>query len=510
MLAGASTSMPHRALSVLCVLAPSLARAEVRVPAIFGSHMVLQRELAVPIWGRAAPGEAVTVACAGVERSTRADASGAWRVELPPLAAGGPYTLSIRGANELAFDDVLVGEVWLGSGQSNMHMPVSSCSDFAATRAAAELPRMRMFREDSLPASEPQFDCVGRWVVCSPETVGEFSGTLFFFGSELARDLDAPIGLVDSSLGGTTIDRWIRADAQLSSVELCEHASEVDAEYRRFDIVGYLASYWPEYERWLETCRAAALAGRAPPEKPRNGGEYLMRVGSVGHLFNSKIAPIAPFALRGVVWYQGENDVMRASAYRASLELLVREWRACFGRDELWFAFVQLPNFAEGRSDADWPLVREAQRRATCVPRTGLVATIDLGESSDIHPRNKREVGARLARWAAHAVHGRASVASGPEFVGWAREADAAVLSFAHRDGGLVVRGDGLRGFELLDHAGAWHPADARVDSERVVVRSADVAEPRGVRYAWAADPPVTLFGSTGLPAVPFTSVELD
>ena len=444
--------------------------ADVRLPAIFSDHMVLQQGVTVPIWGWAAPGEEVSVSIAGQTKSNRADAQGKWKVELDKLKPGDPLMLVVKGKNTLTVHDVLVGEVWLGSGQSNMTRTTKMAKDFEKEKAASNLPRIRMFRVGADPSAPDQPNCRGSWKVCSPETVGDFSGVLFFFGRELYRSLDLPVGLIHSSVGGTAIELWTNLDAQRAAPELKEYVAAM----------------------MLRTNAAPANGKKAPaPPKP-------------GRLFDQLIAPIIPYAMRGIVWYQGEANgktVEMARRYEYQLPLLITDWRTRWG-NELPFGYVQLPNLANGEN---WPLVREAMLKTLKLPKTGMAITVDIGEPNDVHPHNKEEVGRRLSLWALGAVYQKSVPAtSGPLPAANKVQGSDLVLSFKNTQGGLVAKGGELRGFTVSGEDRQWHPASARISGEQVLVSSAEVKKPVAVRYAWAANPDCNLYNGAGLPASPF------
>lgn len=457
-------------LAAIVVAVSQIAQAEVRLPALFSDHMVLQQGEAVAVWGWADAGETVTVSVAGQKRTGKAGADGRWRIKLHRLKAGGPHTLTVSGKNSVVINDVLVGEVWLGSGQSNMAMAVSRAKDFEAERANSNLPQIRMFKVESGGAAEAQEDCKGNWQVCSPETVGAFSATLFFCGREIHRSLNVPVGLVNSSVGGTPIESWISPEAQRAATGLKPYLDNV-------------------------TSRGATNSNaRAGARNPRVGG-----------LFNGKIAPLIPYTIRGAVWYQGEANAASAFGakfYEQQLPLLVEDWRRRWGR-ELPFAWVQLPNFA-GRTEG-WCLVREAMLKTLKLPRTGMAITTDIGEAKDIHPKNKQEVGRRLALWALGEVYGeQVPATSGPLLTGHKIRGGEVVLTFEHANGGLVARDGELRGFEISGADQQWKPGYARIEGRRVIVSSADAPSPVAVRFAWRDDPDGNLFNGAGLPASPF------
>jgi len=487
---------PLRSLAGLAIAAFAFsARADVKLPAIFSDHMVLQRDARVPVWGSAAPGEKVTVTFAGQSQTATASADGKWRVALTNLTvAASAQTLTVKGNNTLTIQDVLVGEVWLGSGQSNMAMTVNRAKDFEQEQAAAKFPLIRQFKEDSPANDTAQSEGSGRWVLCAPETVGTFSATLYFFGRELHRALNIPVGLVNSSVGGTPIESWIapevqRADPKLQAAIAALPPAPVAAAKAP------AVPKQPAAEKKKTTKKAVPATATATAAA---------RKGNVGGLFNGKIAPLIPYAIRGALWYQGEanSTPAKVSLYEHQLSLLVRDWRARWGY-EFPMAWVQLPNF--GGPGRDWPGVREAMLKTLALPQTGMAITIDIGEEKDIHPKNKQDVGHRLALWALGDVYGRKVPAtSGPLPAGHTVRGNEIVLSFKHANGGLVAKGGELTGFVVAGADRQWKPARARIVGETVVVSSPDVAAPVAARYAWENWPTCNLFNGAGLPASPF------
>lgn len=483
------------------------ARADVKLPAIFSDHMVLQRDTSVPVWGWADPEEMVSVSIAGQTQSAKAGADGRWMVKLDKLkTAGGGQMLTVQGKNKLTVNDVLMGEVWLGSGQSNMAMTVNRALDFPAEQAAADLPTIRMFVVARKAANTPQTDCAGEWLVCTPANLGKFSATAYFFGREIHKALGVPVGLINSSVGGTPIESWISPDVQQSSAELksfFQAQRDADAAFEA-SRAAVQARFEKDLARWTQLAAKAKAAGETPPPKPQNPIEVRQRKGDVGGLFNGMIHPLVPFALRGVLWYQGEANSapQKAPFYRHQLPMLVNNWRHRFGQGDLPFAWVQLPNFdGAGR---DWPIVREAMLDTLSLPNTGMAVAIDIGEAKDIHPRNKQDVGKRLALWALATVYGKDVPASGPLPAGHKVEQDKVVVTFKHAHGGLKSRDGDLKGFEIAGSDDTWRPAQARIDGDRVIVSSPDVAKPVAARYGWSNNPQVNLINGAGLPASPF------
>ncbi|MEQ2006498.1 MAG: sialate O-acetylesterase [Limisphaerales bacterium] len=479
------------------------ARADVKLPAIFGDHMVLQRDTTVPIWGTATPGEEVTVSIAGQTVTAKAAADGKWSVKLAKLAAAGQHTLTVKGKNTVSFSDVLVGEVWLGSGQSNMAMTVNRAKDFEQEQAAAKFPQIRVFTEASGAAASAQSQGNGSWVVCTPETVGRFSATAYFFGREIHKALNVPVGLINSSVGGTPIESWIAPEAQKASPELKGFFEGQKQAAKDFDPAKAKAKFEQEQAKWKEAAKQAKAEGKPAPKAPRDPVALNERKGNVGGLFNGKISPLIPYAMRGALWYQGEANSVpdKAQFYEAQLKLLVTGWRKLWGHD-FPFAWVQLPNF--GGPGRDWPLVREAMLKTLALPKTGMAITIDIGEEKDIHPKNKQDVGRRLAAWALGTVYGQKIATSGPLPAGHQVRGSEVVLSFKHTDGGLTAKGGELKGFVIAGADKQWKPATARIEGDKVIVSSADVKQPTAVRYAWENWPTCNLYNGAGLPASPF------
>lgn len=494
---------PLRRLAPLLVLA-AVARAEVSLPAIFSDHMVLQRDVRVPVWGTAAPGEKVTVEFAGQTQSATTAPDGKWRVALTNLRAGEPQTLTIKGQNTIVIRDVLVGEVWLGSGQSNMAFMVSRAQDFEAEKAAAHFPLIRHFKEESTYAATPQSIGKGRWEICTPETVGGFSAALYFFGRALHRELGVPVGLINSSVGGTPIEQWISPEAQRAEPALAPFLASLEKDAAALTTDASAQKYERDVAAWEATQKKAKSEKKKAGKRPANPADAAARLRGIGGLFQGKIAPLIPFAVRGVLWYQGEanSTPTKAPFYARQLALLVRDWRARWG-EELPFAWVQLPNFrGTGR---DWPTVREAMLQTLALPKTGMAITMDVGEADDIHPRNKQAVGHRLAQWALGTVYGKKVPAvSGPLPAGHDVRGGEIVLRFKHSEGGLVARGPELTGFTIAGADRNFVPARARIVGDTVIVSAPNVAEPIAARYAWENLPTCNLFNGAGLPASPF------
>ncbi|GEP43356.1 sialate O-acetylesterase [Brevifollis gellanilyticus] len=490
----------------LALLASASAHAALELPAIFSDHAVLQQGQAVPVWGWADAGTEVSVSIADQSVKATTNAKGQWRADLSKLEAKGPQTLTITSGSETkTVQDVLIGEVWLGSGQSNMAMTVSRAMNYEKEQAEAKLPEIRMFVVKSHANTQQQERCEGAWVVCSPETVGGFSATAYFFGKEIHRELGVPVGLINSSVGGTPIESWISPEVQKASAELkpfFEMGSKADAA---FDPVKAKADHEKQLARWRENSKKAKAEGKPAPRAPRNPLVVRERKGNVGGLFNGKIAPLIPYAIRGALWYQGEanSNGEKANFYQHQLPLLVKDWRTRWGY-EFPMAWVQLPNFSANRGEG-WMLVREAMLKSVQnVTKSGMAVTLDIGEAKDIHPKNKQMVGHRLAQWALATVYEKPNASSGPLPVKHEVKGSEIIVTFDHVANGLELKSATTSGFVIAGEDKAWHPAEARVEGNSVILSSKAVPAPLAARYAWAELPDVTLWNSAGLPATQF------
>jgi len=497
-------------VSAVLMLMSSAVHADVKLPAIISDHAVLQRDRAVPIWGWADAGEEVTVALAGQTQTVKAGADGGWMVKFDKLPADKTLTLEVKGKNTLTVKDLLVGEVWLGSGQSNMAMTVNRSKDFAQEQPAAKFPEIRMFKESSPAASEPQKGGSGSWQVCSPQTVALFSATLYFFGRDLHQTLKVPVGLINSSVGGTPITAWNSWDVQKDKKELHPLFAEWNKKAETFDLKAALAKYEKDYAAWKEAAAKAKADGKTATRPPLKPVLPKLDAHHPATLFNGKINPLIPYAIRGAVWYQGENNAGKVGSehYGLQLRMLVEDWRARWG-DEMPFAWVQLPNYHKPQTqpveESGWVQVREQMTKTLALPKTGMAITLDVGEESDIHPKNKQDVGKRLAMWALADVYAVKGVtASGPLYDKHVIKDGQVIVSFKHAQGNLVVKGDELKGFAICGADKKWLWAKAKIQGDTVILSHPDVKEPTAVRYAWADNPVATLFNDKGVPAAPF------
>jgi sialate O-acetylesterase len=640
--------------------AVKLADVQFKLPKIFSDNMVLQRDMEVPIWGMDAPGRRVSVRIGGNEKQTRADEEGRWMLRLAPMAAGGPHTLMVSGSSTKTFSNVLIGDVWICSGQSNMEMNLRpgplAVYNVEQEIASANLPSIRLFDVPRSSKFAPQEDLGGgQWQVCSPETVETFSAVGFFFGREIHQHLGVPIGLINSSKGASPAEAWTSAEALSTHPDYAQTVRDMpnriasaaleEAEWEKRAIAweaaldthdaGYangeaawasptfsdsawgmmtLPGYWEDEgfpnldgfmwfrhtvdvpEAWAEKPLKLGLAaindmdrawfngtmvgkfehtaGWTAPRvydvpgnlvhagknviavrvydvgnrggmygaaedmwlKPAAGGDAIPLAGTwrcktgldlktiepkpqapqfsednfrlPAVLYNGMIAPIVPYAMRGAIWYQGEGNAGKAYQYRTLFPLMIRDWRQRWGQGDFPFLYVQLASFLETKpepTDDPWAELREAQLMTLAEPNTGMAVTIDIGDAENVHPRNKQDVGKRLALAARHVAYGENLVYSGPTYKSMRIEGNCIRISFDHVGGGLVAKGgEKLSGFAVAgaDQNFVW--ADASLDGNTVIVKSDRVSNPVAVRYAWASNPLCNLLNKEGLPASPF------
>ncbi|MCX5675360.1 MAG: sialate O-acetylesterase [Planctomycetota bacterium] len=488
----------------------ALAQADVKLPAIIGSNMVLQADMKAPIWGWADPGEKVTVTLGDQKAEAAADKDGKWQVRLEAMKAGaGPLEMTVAGKNTLKLANILVGEVWICSGQSNMAMSVKSSGDSDKEIAEAKYPKIRLFKVANVTSDTPLTDVKGQWEECSPETVPGFSAAGYFFGRDLFKALGVPVGLVHTNWGGTPAEAW-------TSREGLESEPTLKPIYERYEQT--LAAYPKAKESWEavkdkriadweKAAQKAKADGKAAPRKPGPPAAPGTGAGRPSCLYNGMIAPLIPLGIRGAIWYQGESNAGRPLEYRRLFPAMIQDWRKHWGQGEFPFLFVQLANFMARKdepADSNWAALREAQTLTLALPKTGQAVIIDIGEGNNIHPKNKQDVGKRLALAALAGTYGKDVVYSGPMYESMKAEGDKVVLKFKHVGGGLVAKGDKLTGFAIAGEDKKFVWADARIDGDTIVVSAKDVAKPAAVRYAWADNPDCNLYNKADLPACPF------
>lgn len=491
-----------RGLLFLALTAVS-AWAEVQIAPLFTDHAVLQRGRAIPVWGTADAGEQVTVEFRAHVVTATADAAGKWRVELPAQDVGPAAEFVVRGKNTVRLRDVVVGEVWLCSGQSNMAFRVDELEQ-PEEEAAAEFPGIRQFAVAAAVAAQPADKAKGAWVPASAATVGRFTATGYYFARELHRRLGVPVGIINSSVPGTPVESWLSADALASDpafVVVGERWAEVLRDYTVAEKAqAAVRTQWEQADQAgrLELARRGIRPGGLPPGPGHRN--------TPAGLFNAMVSPLVPYALRGMLWDQGATNAPRASEYGALMKALITDWRQRWGEPALPFLLVQAPNFRDPNSPGYYrAALRLAQAEALAVPGVAMAVTIDIGDPGNAHPHNKREVGRRLALIARAQVYGEKEVAAfGPVLASVTREAPGVVrVAFKVSSPPLMARTEPLGGFELAGADGIFHPAEARIDGAAVLLTAATVKEPRQVRYAWGDDPASALADAAGLPAAP-------
>lgn len=481
--------------------------ADLWLPSVFGDHMVLQRDVEVPVWGRATPGATVRIRFAGHDQKVVAEADGRWACKLPAQPAGGPHELIVSsGDAERAFHDVLMGEVWFCSGQSNMDFTLASTPkrsfsgvvDWQKEVAAADHPRIRMFTSEWTMRDLPQRDVEGAWKVCTPAHAPDFSAVAYYFARDLQEKLGVPVGLVTSAFGASTIEAWIREEKLRSDPTfepLLKAFSDKRTAFR--DDPKVFETYGVSLSKWNGS-------GRAPRHPDPAQDQHNPFV-----LHNGMVAPIAPYAIRGALWYQGESNLNTRQIYPELQKALIEDWRALWNQTELPFYFVQLAAYKAPPKDpaggGQIAEMREAQAKSLAIPHTGMAVTIDIGDEKDIHPRNKLDVGKRLARLALVGTYHQPGVSCGPMFRDASAENGALRISLDSIGGGLVSRSGDLAGFSIAGPDKRFFHAVARIEGNTVSVSSPDVPAPAFVRYAWADHPSTAnLCNAEDLPAAPF------
>ena len=485
--------------------------AEVTLPHVIGSNMVLQRDMPVPIWGWASAGEEITITLStedsgGEPITTVADAEGNWRTDLPAMQAGGPYTLKISGNNTLELTNVLFGEVWVCSGQSNMQWSVSGSKDSEAEIAAAMYPKIRLFYVPRIPSGLLQQDVEADWYETTPETIENFSAVAYYFGRKLYKNLEVPIGLINTSWGGTRIEPWtppvgFAAVPALESIS--KEIQEAQANYRE-----QLPERMKEIEAWIAETRKALETDARLTQIPDNTHLLAHQARPTG-LYNGMVHPLVPYAIRGALWYQGESNLQDGMLYHEKMKALINGWREVWGQGDFPFYFVQLAPFNYGGwvgNPLFLPQIWEAQTATLSVPHTGMAVTTDIGNLEDIHPRNKQEVGRRLALWALAKTYGREDVTySGPLYKSMAVEGGTIRLTFDAVGSGLMSRDEmPLTWFEIAGEDKQFVEAKATVDGDTIVVSNDAVAMPVAVRFGWHQSAEPNFVNKEGLPASPF------
>ena len=501
------TSLPQR-FSALLVLTTALATpafADVKLPAIISDNMVLQQDTSATVWGWAAPGEKVTVKFADKSNDAVTEPDGKWKTKLDGLVAGTVGELTVAGKNTLTIKNVAVGEVWVASGQSNMEFHVATGKDAADEAKAADFPLIRMFTVKKTMAAEPLEDCAGTWEVCTPQTVPGFSAVGYFFARRLYQTLKQPIGVIHTSWGGTPAQYWTPKTALTSNIALKPVLDAWDAAVAAYPQAK--VRYDEELAAWKEATKTPPAPGTKAPPPPRLpvGGDPASS--SPSCLYNGMIAPLIPYTIRGAIWYQGEANAGQSALYKKLFPAMIQSWRQAWQIEDFPFLYVQLANFMQRHdqpTDTNWARLREAQLETLGLPHTGMAVAIDIGEGSDIHPKNKQDVGLRLALWAEATVYYRDQEYSGPLPSGFQIEEGKARLTFRNGENMKAADGGKIKGFAIAGEDRKFVWADVEIQGDHVLVSSPDVPKPVAIRYGWDDNPDCNLINNTGLPASPF------
>lgn len=519
-------------LTLLLLLTP-LAQAELKVANVFSDHMVLQQEMPIRVWGWAEPGASVNVSLVNGDTrlvgTAKAAADGRWLAELEAGKADGKplFLRVVAGDKKIELKDIFLGEVWICSGQSNMEWSVARCANAKEEIADANYPMIRMFNVPAhVKQNAPQTDSqISPWQPVQPNTVAGFSACGYYFGRALYKELNVPIGLVGTNWGGTKIEPWTPPVGFEKVPELAAYSKILKAmDPATPEGNAVRKDYVERVENWLKTAKPHASTGKETGSAPQLN---LTPPHGATQIYNGMVAGLTPLSARGVIWYQGESNAGDGLHYDHLKEALVKGWRETFQNDELAFYWVGLAGFGRGHSGkpegGGWGPVREGQRRALRLPNTGMAVTTDIGHKSDIHPKNKQDIGYRLAQWALAKNYGKDVVPSGPMYKSHEVKGNTVVVHFDHVGSGLMsatkggehlmdpvkpTPGEALASFSLRDEAGAWHWAEAKIAGETIVLTSEKVAKPTAVRYAYDSMPKVNFYNKEGLPAVPFTTVD--
>ncbi len=478
------------------LLAASSAQAALKVPNVFGNHMVVQQKAPIKVWGWTNPGQAVTVEMGGKSVAATADADGRFDAALPEFVAGGPHQLTIKADETVTFEDVLVGEVWVCSGQSNMQWSVNASNDADLKRLTARNPNIRMINFPQVGTQEPILTHDRQWMVCNSETVGGFSAVGYFFARQLQETIDVPVGMINNAWGGSACEAWINRDV-LSADEqfkpLLDRWSGMEAKFAELSEKSDLTD---DEKKTLQQL-TGQMRGNARP----------------ANIYNGVLKSHLGYTIRGAIWYQGESNASRAYQYRELFPLMISNWRQEWGQGDFPFYWVQLADFKAEQAqpvDSDWAELREAQTMTMSkLPHTGEAVIIDIGEGKDIHPKNKVDVGRRLARWALANEYGVAVPFHSPQYTSMETQGAKIVLNFDFVDksdkGWRPFDVGAPRGFAIAGDDKKFVWADAKILADgKVEVSSSDVPNPVSVRYAWADNPVCNMYSSNGLPLTPF------
>mgnify|MGYP003643844435 CR=1 FL=1 len=475
--------------------------AELKLPSIIGHHMVLQRDLAVPIWGWAEPGSDVAVNFAGQTLAGKTGDDGTWVVKLAPLS-GSSHALNMTiesGAEKITLSNIVIGEVWVCSGQSNMQFSVSQAYDADLEIATANYPNIRLISVPQVGTQDLQDDFVGQWDICTPDTIGDFSAVGYSFGRLIHQTLGVPIGLIDNAWGGSAAEAWVAREVLEKDGRFDDYIAQWEGTEKTFD-------FEKAMEEWKAKAGAAKAAGKPAPRAPR---DLLSGQHRPGNLWAGVLNPTIGYGIRGAIWYQGESNSSRAYQYDDLFGLMISEWRKAWNQGDFPFYWVQLADFmaeADGPGESNWAELREAQSNTLSLPNTGQAVIYDVGEGRDIHPRDKQTVGKRLARIALARDYGMPFDYLNPSYQSMSIEGNEATLTFDHVESTLYTFDTKeATGFTVAGEDKVWHSATGAIKgNDQVVVSSEAVANPVAVRYAWSDNPVANLTSREGLPVDPF------
>lgn len=494
----------HLTLIGLSLLFPWVASAEsaLKMPAIFSDQMVLQADKPAPIWGQAKPGSKVVVTLGEISAQGAADEDGNWRVELPVGPSGGPWDLVVEAdSSKLEIKEVLRGEVWLCSGQSNMMMAFHALPNYAAVVAQANDPQLRYFRPKRIQASaEKLTDLPGKWSAVTPESMHSLSAVAYFFGRKIREATGKPVGLIIPVFGGSYIESWTDLATMQENPSFkayLDRFAEAKAEFP-----ARLKEFEKARAEWEVQAKAAEAKGEPRPRSPR------MPLGdnhphAPANLYNGMIHPLVGYAVRGMLWYQGEANAITPAIYAEQFPAMIQNWRQAWDDPALPFYFVQLPNYRVGLRG--WAVMRESQRQALQLPHTGMAVTIDVGDVAELHPENKLDVGERLARWALKNEYGKNIVPSGPLVRNAELEDGKVIVHFDYAIGLKSSNGEAPQTFEAAGEDGKFAPVSATIQGETIVIQPPGNEAIHTIRYGWDSSPPVNLVNAENLPASPFT-----
>ena len=494
---------------ILALVVPAVAFADVELCHVFTDHMVLQRNRQNPVWGWDAPGTKVMVTIKDQKHEATADANGRWQVKLDAMKAGGPFVLKVSGSSDVTIQDVLVGEVWVCSGQSNMAFTVGSSTDADLETLTARYPRIRHLRIPNRASQKHEKDFNGAWTVCSPQTVRIYTGVGYFFGLEIHQALGVPVGLINNSWGGSSAEAWVRRDLLEKDERYTELMKRWAGIEKTYDHEKAMAKYAQQLKNWQEAVKKAKAEKKPIPRRPRAPRNPLTGNHRPGNLYGGCLYPVIGYGIRGTIWYQGESNASRAYQYRHLFPLMINNWRQDWKQGDFPFYWVSLADYRREvpePGESTWAELREAQTMTLSLPHTGEAIITDLGEADDIHPRNKRDVGKRLARLALAQDYGYKIVNRSPRY-----------LSHTIKDGKVIIKfqdvGDGLDTFDVREPIGLAIAGEDRkfvkaqgkiLSNDTLLVWSDQVKNPVSVRYAWADNPVCNLQNRTGLPVTPF------